>query len=595
MAKNQQDITPKIIKKKKKSKKLTPEQKEQNKHIREISDVFTKIGFKKLSRVDGKHFFYDERKTELDDIYCYENIILLTEYTIAKKVKEHLLAKSHFYKKVQKDKIEFISYLLDNEIYKSFNDYFNANSYTKNQLQIRILYCSKNSISDEHKNLVKDEVLFFDYHIVKYFESVAKAIKKSAKYELFDFLQVPFKKVGENITKNQNDKDDPFSGHILPEEHSSFDDGYKIVSFYIDAENLLKRAYVLRQNGWRDKEGIGHYQRMFNKSKINQMRKYLHENNRVYINNIIATLPIEAIKLFDSEEKELNINESGRITNSEDPTLITPASIKILDQTNILGLIDGQHRTYSYHEGDDAYEETIKKLRKVQNLLVTAILFPKNESKEAKIKYEANLFMEINSTQSGASSQLKQDISLLTKPMSTISIAKKVLNKMNESGPTAEKFEEYWYEQGKLKTSSIVSFALVPLLKLDDKRSKDSLYRIWDNVDKEKLKEKDNKEYDLLNEYIEFASEHIRNILRAFKDHLDDGWYVARNDHKSILSVTTINGILNTLRFLIQNDKISTYEDYKEKLKGIEEFNFKDYKSSQYRKMGLAIYEKYFK
>ena len=49
-------------------------------------------------------------------------------------------------------------------------------------------------------------------------------------------------------------------------------------------------------------------------------------------------------------------------------------------------------RTYAYHEGDDIYEPHIAKLRKIQNLLVTGILFPQKESKESRLKFEANLF-----------------------------------------------------------------------------------------------------------------------------------------------------------------------------------------------------------
>ena len=52
--------------------------------------------------------------------------------------------------------------------------------------------------------------------------------------------------------------------------------------------------------------------------------------------------------------------------------------------------------------------------------------------------------------------------------------------------------------------------------------------------------------------------------------------------------------MLNVLRLLIENNKISDIQNYKEKLKDIDKFDFKKYKSSQYRKMGKDIYAKYF-
>jgi hypothetical protein len=62
-----------------------------------------------------------------------------------------------------------------------------------------------------------------------------------------------------------------------------------------------------------------------------------------------------------------------------------------------------------------------------------------------------------------------------------------------------------------------------------------------------------------------------------------------------VLTVTFINGILNVLRLLIENNEVSDVENYKDELKDINNFKFKEYKSSQYRKMGEDIYKKYYK
>lgn len=97
------------------------------------------------------------------------------------------------------------------------------------------------------------------------------------------------------------------------------------------------------------------------------MRKYLSEKNRVFINNIISTISIDEIQLKDKEGNVLNLKENGQFVGVNS-TEVTPTLIEINDKCNIIGLIDGQHRTYAYHEGDDQFEGKISKLRKVQNL-----------------------------------------------------------------------------------------------------------------------------------------------------------------------------------------------------------------------------------
>jgi len=320
------------------------------------------------------------------------------------------------------------------------------------------------------------------------------------------------------------------------------------------------------------------------------------DNNRVFINNIITSIATNKIRLYDSEGELLKIQKNGQFERNNSSE-VTPASIDINDESNIIGIIDGQHRTFAYHEGDDMYEEVIAKQRKVQNLLVTGIIFPENESQEKRMNFEANLFKEINSKQSTANAQILQEIELMINHFSLTAIAKRILQGLNKNGPLGNLIEQYWYENNKLKTASIVSYGLKPLIKLDDINSKDSIYLIWSNSDKNKLKEKGNEEYSLLKEYIEFCVEKIRDILIAFKSNLtQEQWNTySYTNSNGVLTVTFINGILNTLRLLIENNKISTIETYKIQLRGIDKYDFKNFKSSQYRKMGQDIYDKYFK
>ncbi|MBL6873303.1 MAG: DGQHR domain-containing protein [Flavobacteriales bacterium] len=580
--------------------KLSPQEKALRKEKRdqrnEISTILKNIGFQRLPYIDGKHFEYDNRKTEMDDIFINENIILLVEYTIGNP-KYHLFTKKIFYDKVNSNKRAFIAFLLKEEKLKSFKKYYDENIegiYSQNELRLQILYCSKKTISEEHKNTVSN-VYFFDYHIVQYFKCLTKAIKKSSKYEFMEFLEIPFEDFGSNIKNSSSRNSQTFKGNILPEEKSKFDEGYKIVSFYIDAESLLRRSYVLRQNGWRDIENVGHYQRMLEKSKISSIRRYLSERNRVFINNIIATISTDKIKLYDKDNNHLIIGNNGQFIG-DNSTEISPTRIEINDSCNIIGLIDGQHRTYAYHEGGDQFEDKISELRTVQNLLVTGILFPKNETKVNRLKFEAKLFLEINTNQKNVPSQITQEIELMTSPFSTIAIGKRIMLGLNKSGPLGNMIEQYWYEKGKVKTASIVSFGLRPLVKIEDLKARDSLFVIWNNPDKYKLKQKDNNESELLNEYIKFCVEKIRDLLIALKINLDDDQWetYSHGNPRGLLSVIFVNGVLNVLRLLIKHNKVSTLENYKIKLENINKFDFKQFKSSQYRKLGEAIFNQYF-
>src|SRR4051794_17770690 len=66
----------------KKKVKLTDLQKEQNIQQKEIRNLMQNIGFARVPYVDGTHFMYEGRQSELDDIFYFENIVVLTEYTV---------------------------------------------------------------------------------------------------------------------------------------------------------------------------------------------------------------------------------------------------------------------------------------------------------------------------------------------------------------------------------------------------------------------------------------------------------------------------------------------------------------------------------
>ncbi|MBI3234623.1 MAG: DGQHR domain-containing protein, partial [Bacteroidetes bacterium] len=402
------------------------------------------------------------------------------------------------------------------------------------------------------------------------------AVKNSARFELFSFLGLTNEDVGIESISTANSSES-FKGSILPHSHSNFEQGYKVVSFYIKPSSLLKRCYVLRKDGWRDESGL--YQRMISKGKISAIRKYLNSKERVFINNIIVTLP-SITKLVDDNG---NTVDPSRLTKTE------PVTIQIPDGFNVVGIIDGQHRVYAYHQGGD-FEEKITKLREKQNLLVTGIIYPDNVKDIEKTKFEANLFLEINSTQTNAKSDLKQAIGLLLKPFSSDSIAKAVINRLNNQGPLEDCFERHFYDKDKIKTTSIVSYGLKPIVKLS---GTDSFYSIWDHADKEKLHEAD--DMGILHSYVDFCSNGINDFITAVKVKLDlNKWSTKKEDANNVLTTTAINGLVICLRKVIEGGKVGDQTYYEKALANINDFDFSKYKSSQYGSMGRDLFEEYF-
>lgn len=560
--------------KRRKRRKPNPQELEQRYHRADIRTVFRNAGFEKVLSVSDKEFTFKSVTSDFDDVFVFENVIVFAEYTTTQSsnISSHLKPKKIVYDTILNDKSGFVEFY-ENKFPK-FKETRNS-YYDYDQCQVLILYCSKNGINPKYKDLISN-IFYFDYPIVKYFKSVSEAVKKSSRFELFSFLELTNNDIGkESITTAL--PADSYKGSILPHSHSNFDKGYKVVSFYIDPHSLLQRAYVLRKDGWRDEGGL--YQRMISNGKIKAIRKYLNIEERVFVNNIIVTLP-DSTKLVDDSQ------------NTIDPSILTktkPVIIQIPRGFNIVGLIDGQHRVFSYHEGGD-YEEKIQKLREQQNLLVTGIIYPSKVKDVDKTKFEANLFLEINSTQTNAKSDLKQAIGLLLKPFSSESIAKAVINRLNNLGPLEDMFERHFYDKEKIKTTSIVSYGLKPLVKLS---GTDSFYSMWNNPNKTDLLNADN--VSLLNDYIEYCTHKINDFLIAVRIKLSKSkWTTSKDEKNKVLSTTALNGFIICLRKLIEEGKMGDQQFYEGKLKNIDSFDFSIYKSSQYGQMSRDLYDEFF-
>lgn len=559
---------------------LTPEQlhaKEKRIHERTFRTLFSKLGFQH-SNTDGEEIRFKGRAGELDGIFIYKNILLICEFTVGKPSTAHLLKKKPLYDKILASPIDFLEYA--REVY---SDLALDPLYTADKYHIKILYISKQEPSSELVDTCP-EFVFIHGSNAKYFQALVNTIERSARMEFLKFLGLDYEQVGEATLDNSSSWLS-YQGFLLPDANSSYPSDYKVVSFYADPEHLIGKSYVFRRDGWRDSSHL--YQRVLIAKKIKQMRRYLIQEGRVFVNNIIVTLP---------SQTQLNeTGKSGKNLAKSDMNRVRAVNVQIPPGFDTIGLVDGQHRVFCYHEGSDANEEHIKVLRKRQNLMVTGIVFPENTSEVEQRSFEAKLFLEINDNQARARSSLKQDIEVIIRPYSGIAIAKRIIQELNRRGPYKGLLQTNFFDSPeKIKTSSIVSYGLRPLVKLD---GTDSLFHAWDRADKVKLREvaKGTDKNSLLEAYIGYCIETINDFLLEAKFALGGyAWDTSSENRSPLLSLTAINGLFSCLRKIIADEQSLTRAHHKRCLVGLADIDFAAFKSSQWQKLGAVLFEQHY-
>lgn len=561
--------------KKKKNKKLSAEERKTRARDcafkSQVRSIFKKTGFERIPEVTDETFTYAGTKSDFDDAFVHENLIVLCEYTLSNEsgTKDHFKDKAHLYKKINNNRKNFLEFY--RKLFPSL-DKSTVGHYHKNQLELRIAYFSEHELKPAHSSL-EPNVATASRGVIQYFRSLTNTIEKSARHELFKFLGISPSEVGEKGKIDKRVAEDPHPGSLLPEVPSGFPEGYKVVSFYVTPNALLSRAYVLRRDGWRDPEGL--YQRMIDKQKISSIRRYLKRKTHVFVNNVVVTLPADT-RLDDAKGKDISFDEIHETT---------PIKVKLRDRPNSVGIVDGQHRIFAYYEGNnDDDDKDIAILRDRQNILATGIIYQGEISEREKLKFEAELFLEINSNQTSAKSDLKQAISVTVFPFSEDSIGKRVVGNLSRQGPLKGLLQTNYFDTNVLKTSSMVSFALARLVKI---KGNESLFGLkQDLADRISV----NNDLDALSEYVDFCSGELRQFLGAAKANLgSDKWSLKTRNGGGVLTVTTVNALIILFRKVVMRDGLSRSETYRSKLSGLSSFKFDDYHSSQYNRMADAM------
>lgn len=569
-------VKAKAKKKRAKKRKVDPAERKKRRTARKFkSDIRTSFkngGFEHIPTRDH-NINVIGRTGDIDALFVYENIIVVIEDTTSKQdhIRDHLLTKAEFFRHLYKNLGSLISTL--KREFPKFRGFITRNSkYEKEEYKIKFVYCSMNTVEEKYKGRYKDIIYFLDYPYLQYFLNLSRTIQKSARFELLKFMELNLNDIGFQKSASEFRQ---YQGLLLPETASSFPKGHRLVSFLVDPNMLLEQAYVLRSDSWRDPDCL--YQRLLIKRKIASMREYLVRERRVFVNNIIATLPTDA----SIKDVKGNTIRSVRVNS------IKPVSIEIPRKFGTIGIIDGQHRLYSYHVGTDKFDKNIEKLRQKQHLLITGIVYPKDYSDHKKRRFEAKLFLEINDKQKRVKGDLKQAIEVIVNPLSAIAISKAVILGLAKDGPLSGKLEIHFYDTGKIKTTSIVSYGLRHIIGI---KADNSLYKVWTGAGKKNIY----KKREVLNRYIAYCVNEINILFAAFKYNVPPELWVTDKNVSRALTTTTVNGLIYCLRRLIENRRRGEFSFYQKALKKMQvDFSPEkfEYKSSHWKDLGEKIYE----
>lgn len=567
-----------VSKTKKKVKRKVKMSKEEKNLKRQISNFNNKIRYTFTNsdfiyiNSSNKHFKIGDRSIEIDKIFYYQNILLICEdttITVKDKLKEHILNKEDAFREIKKNFSQFMFKI--KELFPEHKE--NLNNFFDEEYQIFFLYFSMyptNFFKDEKKRY--DNILIIEPTSLEYLNRVSKCIKKSAKYEIFRLLNIDSTTIGKASSISQNNSIE--TSIIYPKSSTGISNGIRIVSFMMSADSLIKTSYVLRKDNW--EETISLYQRLIDQNKIRKIRRFIAEKKVTFFNNIIVALPDEIT--FQRNNQQIDIENITKFDNCQ---------MYIPNKANTICIIDGQHRVYAHYEDDSnaILEKEIAKLRKELHLLVTGIIFPKDMSFAERVKFQSEIFLDINSNARKVPADVLLHIERMKNPLSDVGLARQVIVSLNQISPFKNLFELSTLESQKIKISSIIKYALRYVVSIDQSRGKSSLYYYWTG-NKTLL---ENLDEDSRDDYIAFCSNVLSTYFSALKSVYSEEW---KSKDSKILSVICINGFIMALTNQLEKSGIQDFNYYKEAFKktnyDFSKQNF-PYTSSQYKKFSIEI------
>jgi len=547
---------------------------EQRAYTRRIKVVFTNAGFVHLP-TGGLERQFGQKMGELDQVFVYENVILVCEDTIEKNPRTHLKNKKILFDEIDSAKPELVDWLLT-----SFGDRLaDFAQYDASRYKIFYLYFSKTDIVLSEA----DVGLFEPTRVVRpptlaYLQKMSQNLRRSARTDIFRFLGLTSSDIGSADSGSANKRIS--TAIIYPNDNTGLRNGVRVVSFMMSADMLLRNSYVLRKDNW--EESIELYQRLIERERIQSIRRYLATRQSTFINNIIVSLPPN-VEFKNAKGKAVELSEIADFGTHQ---MFLP------DEMNSICVIDGQHRIYAHYEGVDNLEAEIAKLRRKFHLLVTGLIFPPDMSSLEQRKIESELFLDINSNARPIPPDVLLFIETLKDPFSDLGVARQVLAKLNSQPPFQNKFQLSVMDEGKIKIASIIKFALRYLVEIKDDPAKLTLFAHWATADDraQLIKDKaEKKNTDRLEMYIQFVVAVLTQYFNAVKAKYPQEW---QDSDSRLLSTTPMNGFIIALRRSLPSHGVLAFEEYQGRLKNLKT-NFSKasfpFTSSQYAKYSKEI------
>lgn len=522
---------------------------------------------------------FGSKKGELDGVFLYENIILVTEDTILgspSEIKDHLTNKKLLFDEIEKDKPGLTAWLKTEhpDKFKVFQEFDDA------RYKVFYLYFPKNKFNPtDEDRILFSPVMIVEQSSLNYFHKLAQNIRFSAKSEIFRFLGLKTADVG--VIRSSGGQDNIKTNIICPPDTTGHTNGVRIVSFMLSAESLIRNSYVLRKDNWENSVEL--YQRLIERGRIQSIRKHLVDKKTTFYNNIIVSLPRD-VTFTDKTGKQVELKDIQDF--EEHHKLIIP------DEYNSICVIDGQHRIFAHYEGEDNLEKTIAPLRKKFHLLVTGLIFPDDMSDLDRRKYESEIFLDINSNARPVPPDVLLFIQTLQDPFSDLGVSRAVLEKLNQRAPFHNLLQLSLMEVSRIKIASIIKFALRNLVEITPEVRPDTFYHHWAQETGKDLTAKSN--VVLLDEYVDYIVKTMSTYFGALKTVYKSEW---DDPDSKILSITAVNGFIMALRRSMEVDGIQDFAFYEAAFRK-HKFNFAKndfiYISSQYNKFSREILEKCF-
>jgi DGQHR domain-containing protein len=285
------------------------------------------------------------------------------------------------------------------------------------------------------------------------------------------------------------------------------------------------------------------------------------------------------VAFLDASKKYKNIDDMNNLESN--CKLVLPKEI------NSICVIDGQHRIFAHYESgiDNKQEQKISELRKQLHLLVTGLIFPSDMKQEERARIQSEIFLDINSNAKPVPPNVLLQIKRIKNPVADESIAQFIIEKLNKEGIFQNLLQISSLESGKIKTASIVRFALRYLVTITPSENKQSLFNYWEG-DKEALLSLDEK---AIQEYVKFCATVLRSYFGALRKNFKSFW---DNENSKLLSVISINGFIIALTRQLSVNGIHDFDYYDKKFNNLNiDFSKEQfpYTSSQYRKFSSQI------